>query len=73
MIRTIIDSTESGNQWCFAVRATASDTLALATEMAIINMYDATWWVVLLCLQEGVDDLLFDQPRTVIAGAAMSR
>ena len=47
--------------------ATVSDTLALATEIAVINMYDATEWVMLLCLQKGMHDLLFDQTRTMIA------
>ena len=51
--------------------ATASDTLAFATEAAIVHMHYAGQWIMLLCLQKSMHDLLLDQPGTVIANATV--
>ena len=51
---------------------TAPDTLAFATEVAIVNMHYAGQWIMLLCLQKSMHDLLLDQPGTIIANATVS-
>ena len=51
--------------------ATASYPLAFAAEVAIVNMYYTSQWIMLLCLQKSMHDLLLDQPGTVIAHATV--
>ena len=51
--------------------ATASYTLAFTAELAIVNMYYTSQWIMLLYLQKSMHDLLLDQPGAVITNATV--